>query len=337
MRRFFRFLLFRPLTWLAKFTGSPEKEAVFRSLGRLYKNAGKNKGRVITLNMAQATGKFIVFSDQHKGNGDSGDEFRKSEASYITALQHYQQQGFTFINLGDSEEFWKYKPETVLPQSLATFVAEAAFQENNRYIKVFGNHDMMWKNKIDAERLLKPYFAMPLPVYEAVVLKTNVGEKPLNIFLTHGHQGDTMSDNNALSTWLVAHLWAPLQRYLKINVNAPSKDLDLRNKHNRLMYQWSSYRKNLLLVTGHTHQPVFASGKYSSHPGNEFDKNGLGNLSPTYFNTGCCCFSDGDITGIEIDSGYIRLVKWYDEGNTTKRMVLEQASLDQIANDLTDD
>lgn len=31
---------------------------------------------------------------------------------------------------------------------------------------------------------------------------------------------------------------------------------------------------------------------------------------PSYFNTGCCCFSDGDITGIEIEGDSIRLVKW---------------------------
>jgi hypothetical protein len=32
--------------------------------------------------------------------------------------------------------------------------------------------------------------------------------------------------------------------------------------------------------------------------------------NPCYFNTGCCSFSDGDITGIEIENGRIRLIKW---------------------------
>jgi predicted phosphodiesterase len=334
MRKLLYFLLRRPLTWLAKFTGSPDKEAVFRSLGRLYKNADKNKGRVMTLNIAEAGGKFIVFSDQHKGNGDSGDDFRKSEANYIAALAHYQKQGYHFINLGDSEELWKYQPEKVLPNCKESFAAEAAFQSGNHYIKVFGNHDVMWKNRMDVERLLKPYFAMPLPVYEAVLLKTTINGKPLNIFLTHGHQGDTMSDNNPLSTWLVAHLWAPLQRYLKINVNAPSTDSTLRNKHNRIMYQWSSYRKNVLLITGHTHQPVFASGRYSNHPSNQFDKDGSATMRPTYFNTGCCCFNDGDITGIEIADGLIRLIKWYDEGTASFRKVLEEKGLADLVGDL---
>ena len=37
---------------------------------------------------------------------------------------------------------------------------------------------------------------------------------------------------------------------------------------------------------------------------------------PCYFNTGCCSYGDGDITGIEIADGTIRLVRWLDkEGN----------------------
>ena len=31
---------------------------------------------------------------------------------------------------------------------------------------------------------------------------------------------------------------------------------------------------------------------------------------PCYFNTGCCSFPDGDITGLEIADGQIRLVRW---------------------------
>jgi hypothetical protein len=33
-------------------------------------------------------------------------------------------------------------------------------------------------------------------------------------------------------------------------------------------------------------------------------------VPPCYFNTGCCSFPDGDITGLEIADGEIRLVRW---------------------------
>jgi hypothetical protein len=32
--------------------------------------------------------------------------------------------------------------------------------------------------------------------------------------------------------------------------------------------------------------------------------------TPCYFNTGCCSFGDGDITGIELSDGRIKLIRW---------------------------
>lgn len=316
-------------------SASPEREAVFRSLSKLYKaNTRKKTNRVITLDIITGSDAFIIFSDQHKGNKDHADDFSKCESNYIAALQYYHSQCFHYINLGDCEELWKYKPEAVIPHVGAALEAEAAFQHDNRYYRSFGNHDLIWKNKWDVTRLLKSNFSMPLKVTEGIVLRTNLQQKPVNIFLTHGHQGDKMSDNNAFSTWLVAHLWAPVQRYLQINVNSPSKDDKLRNRHNRLMYEWSSKHKDLILITGHTHQPVFASGRYSDHPSNNIEAPATEKLIPSYFNTGCCCFSDGDITGIEIESGYIRLIKWHDNNGKSERTVLEEKKLEDLLADL---
>ena len=50
--------------------------------------------------------------------------------------------------------------------------------------------------------------------------------------------------------------------------------------------------------------------------------------SPVYFNTGCCRFDDGDITGIEIDNGKIRLIKW--SRRSLERTVFEQDALTDI-------
>jgi len=51
---------------------------------------------------------------------------------------------------------------------------------------------------------------------------------------------------------------------------------------------------------------------------------------PCYFNTGCCSFSDGDITGIEIESGKIRLVRWPDDQGKPRRKILEEGDLTNI-------
>jgi predicted phosphodiesterase len=314
-------------------SAKPEKKSVFKSLSDLYNSVKKNDKKVCSIPIDVEKDKFIIFSDQHKGNRDHADDFASNEFNYLNALTYYNQHNFSFINLGDSEEIWKYKPDQVLPENKKAFAAEAAFQPGN-YYKTFGNHDLIWKNKWDVERLLKEHFLMPLKVYEGIILKAQVSDEALNIFCTHGHQGDKMSDNNAFSTWIVAHLWAPVQRYLRINVNTPSKDDLLKNKHNKLMHEWGSNRKNVLLITGHTHNPVFASGRYSDHPSNNIPVDPTKKLRPVYFNTGCCCYNDGDITGIEISEGFIRLVKWYDEENSSKRQILEEISWTRLLEDL---
>ena len=57
-------------------------------------------------------------------------------------------------------------------------------------------------------------------------------------------------------------------------------------------------------------------------------------MKPSYFNTGCCCFSDGDITGIEIAEGCIRLIKWTLIDEKPQRMVLEERTLGAVAKEL---
>jgi hypothetical protein len=52
---------------------------------------------------------------------------------------------------------------------------------------------------------------------------------------------------------------------------------------------------------------------------------------PCYFNSGCCQYEDGDITGIEIEEGAIRLIKWTAEAaEDVQRTVLEENELSEI-------
>ncbi len=332
MRKFLQ-KIFRPFfVWLAeKFSDAPEREAVLKSLSNLYRAISTKRSRKgIVRDIDLNTDSFIIFSDQHKGNKDFADDFKSNEANYIAALNYYYTENYNYINLGDAEELWKYTAPDVLSHNVDALAAETKFHNANKYYRTFGNHDLIWKNKIDVMIYFKNIFKLPLRVYEGLILRTTLQE-PLNIFLTHGHQGDKMSDNNALSTWIIAHIWTPIQRYLEINVNTPAKDFSLRNKHNRLMYEWSSHKRNTILITGHTHKPVFASGKYYS---DTKDAETSKSNDPSYFNTGCCCFNDGDITGIEIDKGFIRLIKWRKKNNLSERMILEEKKLADILADM---
>jgi predicted phosphodiesterase len=359
MRRFLQRLLYKPVSRLAdKFSSRPDKKRVNKALTSLYNSIiakpGK-KGLVIPFDIHRD--KFIILSDQHKGARDGSDIFARSANNYLAALDHYHQNKFIYINLGDSEELWENLFITVKRHNKATFEKEKLFIEKDSFVKIFGNHDLYWGNDPLAAVSLMQIYGKAIRVYEGAVLQTAINDKPLSVFMTHGHQGDLQSDGNWFSKWFVSDVWAPLQSYLRINLNTPAFNNQLKTDHNRIMYEWSSERKNMLLITGHTHQPVFRSltqleilytGLESAKKSKDVKKQQelekkitdlhiKGNNPPdfngyldTYFNSGCCCFDDGDITGIEIADGCIRLIKWAYSKKASTRMVLEECKLEDL-------
>jgi hypothetical protein len=53
-------------------------------------------------------------------------------------------------------------------------------------------------------------------------------------------------------------------------------------------------------------------------------------LQPCYFNSGCCCFDNGAITGLEISEGVLRLVEWKMKEEKMQRIILEEAPLEEL-------
>jgi predicted phosphodiesterase len=311
---------------------------VHRELSDLYARILKGeeaKGLVIPFDIH--TGRFIIFSDQHKGGGNGADDFLPCEPVYLGALDYYYQQGYHLIALGDNEELWENTWPQVKKAHPLTFEKEARFIPKNALIKVFGNHDLFWDNDPFAPLELKKIYGEELPIHEGVVLKTTINNQEVHIFCTHGHQGDKVSDGNWFSKFFVSRIWGPLQSYLRINPNTPAYDAALKTKHNALMYQWSAAQKNLLLVTGHTHQPVFESLTHIERLYRQLlfahkvkDEEMINSLQATYFNAGCCCYSDGDITGIEIEENCLRLVKWKRGAESPQRVILEEAPIEEL-------
>ncbi len=380
MRRFLRFILLKPVLWLvATFSSRPNRLRIFDALSDLLANIQEESGKKgLVIPFEQHAGKFIIFSDQHKGRRNGADDFTQAEPNYLAALEHYAAEDFCFINLGDSEELWENTFWQVRKKNKATFEAEKKFIVNNKFVKIAGNHDLYWNTSPLAAIDLKMIYGESIRVYDGVVLKTLVNslesgvstpdselrtkDSELTIFLTHGHQGDAQSDGNWFSKFFVGWIWAPLQALLRINPNTPAYDAEKKTLHNSIMYDWSSAQENLLLVTGHTHQPVFASlthierlykqfqfaGKQNDEPQlkslldeikkreKEFTAVALDYMSmkPSYFNSGCCCFSDGDITGIEIVDGCIRLIKWTLIEGKPERQLLEEMELGRLVGEL---
>lgn len=360
MRSFFRFLLLRPILWLVdRYSSAPDKQRVFSALSKLKETIDKEPGKKgFSIPFNSETHRFIIFSDQHKGRKNGADDFMPAEKNYLRALHFYNQQKYHLISLGDCEELWENTLHQVISHNQPSFDAEKEFVFRSAFTKIVGNHDLDWVVDPLAPTLLKKIYGTSVPVLEGVTLETSISATILKIFCTHGHQGDMQSDGNWFSKFFVTKIWAPLQAYLRINPNTPAYDQQLKTEHNRMMYAWALEQTHLILITGHTHQPVFESLTHyerlqwqhrkalheqnplwaqaledelnwrsveASPPTEDYMK-----TKPVYFNTGCCCYSDGDITGIEIADGSIRLIKWEETNGDTKRVLMHETRLDDL-------
>lgn len=365
IRKFLQRILRKPVTRLAdKFSSAPVKKDVFESLDIVLngiRKGDKNSGIIVPFDIT--TGRIIIFSDQHKGTRDAADDFMIAEKNYLAALDYYYNNNYQFVSLGDCEELWENTPDAVMKINKPVLLSEARFLQQDRYYRVFGNHDLEWKYALQQTLYLKPVFGSKLKVYEGVELQIPYNGKTYSIFLAHGHQGDKRSDGNKFSMWFVAAIWTPIQRFLEISVNTISDSFDLVDNHNIMMYDWSATQKQLIFISGHTHKPVFASLDHIDRLNRQLEKAKLDNnpeqikkiekelerrqqeyagkkfvksmAYPSYFNSGCCCFSDGDVTGIEIEDGFIRLIKWKTgENNLPVRILLEESPLAYIFDQL---
>lgn len=340
-----------------RFSSRPNRTRVYSALTQLYKQIeGQHQRKDLVIPFDAKQEKFIIFSDQHKGVRNDADNFALAERNYLAALTYYDHERYTYICLGDSEELWENHLDAVHAHNEKTFEIEKLFLQRGALVKIFGNHDLYWGNDPLAGYMLKKIYGQEVKIYEGLILKPL--NKEIDIYLTHGHQGDLQSDGNWFSKWFVATIWERLQAYLQINPNTPATNDNLKTLHNKMMYEWSAAQSNLLLVTGHTHQPVFASVTHIEKLYQELQKAKADNNSmlaeelqqrinklhlkgdtslnfegykDTYFNSGCCCFDDGDITGIEITEGNIKLIRWkYNEEHQSVRSILEESSLESL-------
>ncbi len=357
IRRGLRFLLEKPVTWIAKKVSSaPDRSAVLKALTELYiesKNQSSRKIKRLDLHGDQQP--IIVFSDEHRGTRNGADDFGVCEPCYLAAMAYYNREKYSFINLGDCEELWENTMFGIAKHNDAVYAAEKLFIDRNAYFKVFGNHDLFWDNDPLASLWLKKIYGKAIRIYTAVLIRYKIKNDVLEIFCTHGHQGDRQSDGNAFSKWFVSYIWGPLQNFLGININSPSANDNLKTLHNMYMYDWSAAQEKTILITGHTHQPVFNSLTHLERLYQRLEKaktlddadalqkiqqeiprrkreydfvnNSFNRMRPTYFNSGCCCFDDGTITGIEISEGAIRLIKWSLVNGQPKRSIEEEETI----------
>lgn len=304
--------------------------------------------------------RYVVFSDHHKGGRDGADDFQRSERAYNAALAYYDAMGYHLVELGDVEELWENTFEEIAEHYPRTLALAAAFLPA-RYTRIFGNHDIAWKDTGLFQAKMGRFGYGDVEPIEALRLVVNdaAGQPIVELLLAHGHQGTASSDRYAwLSKLFVRFGWRRLQRLINRPWNSPSMDWKLRGEHAADMESWAA-AEGRVLIAGHTHMPVFFGGrKQPAEPASltsgASDAPDAAALrlarsqwaaaeqarleheppidlkTPCYFNTGCCSYGDGDITGLEIRDGEIMLVRWPCDPET-KPEILERMALADVA------
>lgn len=297
--------------------------------------------------------RLVVFSDHHRGQGNGADDFRQNKQAYHAALGYYAYKDFRLFLLGDVEELWESSIQKSVETYWDTLELEKQFVEKQRYVRFVGNHDDELLQNASRAQLDK--YIHDSPILDALTIEVgHQGEKIGELFFVHGHQGKNYT---LFDRWAVRHLWANLQVLTNIGYGTPAKSFELRREHEEIMYTWvAGLREKVICICGHTHRPVFMSHAWEQSAEQELKE--LKNRQapaeqiamkyaevewirsnpqrksdipidgkPCFFNTGCCSYSDGDITGIEISEEIIRLVKWHGDAGRPKRTVLRDGKL----------
>lgn len=245
--------------------------------------------------------KYVIFSDCHRGTGSVNDNFLKNEFIFQAALKYYYNLDFTYIELGDGDELWENRLfEPIKEMHAETFELMSKYYNSDRFYSVYGNHDIVKRNKVNSDKFCTLYYCEKsfcrknlfsgITFYPGIILDDCDGKK--NIYLTHGHQADFMNSTMwPLSRFLVRYVWRPFELLGIPDPTSAAKNNTRKSKTEQCLSNWAK-KNNRLLITGHTHRPV------------------MGDKDSPYFNTGSCVSPCG-ITCIEIEQRCIRLIKWF--------------------------
>lgn len=223
--------------------------------------------------------KYVLFSDCHRGIGNSNDNFLKNKPLFQAALQFYYRNHFTYIELGDGDELWENREmKQILKYHSDIFEQLTLFHKQDRLYMLYGNHDIV--------KRLPDIF-----IHQAIILENHSNRPFEDIYLIHGHQVDFLNSTLwRLSCFLVRHLWKPLEHFGVSDPTSAAKNYKRKEKTEQRL-QTFARRENHLLIAGHTHRPYLSA------------------TDPYYCNIGSCVHPFS-ITCLEIERLNLTLVKW---------------------------
>lgn len=255
----------------------------------------KNKSKVINFDRDS---KFVLFSDCHRGDGSYKDALYPNVNIYLTALRYYYNNNYSYIEVGDGDELWKFSDfNSIAEAHRDEYMILDQFKRDKRLYMIWGNHDDL-KGKKYFKWYMERYknkneflfdFYKDLDIYEGLVLNyRNLRE----YFLFHGHQFDIACDEFAVVTkFLVRYVWGFLNGIMSFKeITSPAKYDNKREKIDKRANRWSE-KNNINIIMGHTHNSIFLNDNNS------------------YMNIGAAVLPYS-VTCIEIENGILTLCKW---------------------------
>ena len=249
------------------------------------------------------TSKIVFFSDCHRGDNSFADDFANNRNIYFHALNYYFREGFKYCELGDGDELWENRNfEALFEAHKNVYQLLKRFHLENRLHMVWGNHDMVYRDPSYSKKHLSSYFEPiegkdielfeDITYHEGLVLKH--AETGQELFCCHGHQADWWNYNFwRVGRFLVRVLWKPLQVVGIADPTSPAKNYKELIRIEKRIKKWILQNNLRITISGHTHRPRFPE------PG-----------QIPFFNDGSCVHPRC-VTGIEIESGEITLIKWH--------------------------
>lgn len=244
---------------------------------------------------------YILMSDCHRGVGTSSDNFLKNQHLYFAALSHYYQKHYTYIELGDGDELWENRNmKDIIEIHNDIFWLFSLFHQKKRLYLLYGNHDMIKKQKNFSQKKCNTYFCTDCQTYQPLfhnlvfhegIILQSASNPDTSLYLTHGHQASLLNSTFwPLAQFLVRYLWKPLETIGVSDPTSAAKNYTIKGKTEKHLNHWAT-NQNCILITGHTHRPVLP--ETPSH----------------YYNTGSC-IHPRCITCIEVNGFTLTLVKW---------------------------
>ncbi len=244
--------------------------------------------------------KYIFFSDCHRGDNSKADNFAPNKDIYLKALEHYYSRGYSYIEIGDGDDLWENTHfSRIMKAHQEVYELLKKFHSEGRFYMIYGNHDIYKRSSNFIKKNLYEYYNSAtdnfeplldgIKVHEGLILRYK--DTPNKIFIVHGNQGEIINDTLwPIACFVTRHVWRRME-LMRGRGKGGYRSAERMYRIKSNIINWIS-NNNQMIIAGHTHYVAF------SHPGD-----------PPYFNDGCCVYK-GFITGIEIEKGEIKLVKW---------------------------